>query len=179
MAWSRVPEPPTESEAPQSAPTPPPSGNRLATLGPSISIKGNLSGKEDLLIEGRVEGEISLRKHSVTIGSSGKVKADIYSKSICVEGEIIGNLYGSEEVIIRQSGRVEGNAVAPKVTLENGANFRGSIDMQPQGDQETSAEGPDRSSKPSQPPEVPNQKGRRRSEASSSQAAEWKGRRTS
>lgn len=105
---------------------------RLARLGPSISIKGSLSGAEDLLIEGVVEGEISLKENSVTVGSEGRVKADVFSKSICIEGQVEGNLFGEEQIVIRKSGRVEGNLTAPRVTLENGAKFRGSIDMNPQ-----------------------------------------------
>ncbi len=102
-----------------------------ATIGPSISIKGDVSGEEDLLVEGRVEGAISLARQSVTVGSGGWVKADIHGRKICVEGEVYGNLHGEEEVVIRKTGKVEGNATAPRVSLENGANFRGSIDMHP------------------------------------------------
>ncbi|MEM6705807.1 MAG: polymer-forming cytoskeletal protein [Acidobacteriota bacterium] len=114
----------------------PPSGSartssRLATLGPSISINGKLTGDEDLLIEGHVEGEISLKQNSVTIGRSGVVKADVYAKTVCIEGEIHGNLFGDDQVVIRQSGKVFGNLTAPRVTLEDGAKFRGAIDMEP------------------------------------------------
>jgi cytoskeletal protein CcmA (bactofilin family) len=101
----------------------------VATIGPSVSIKGDVLGDEDLLVEGRVEGEIKVRSHTVTIGRSGSIKADVFAKSVRVEGEVIGNLYGEEEVTIRQTGKVEGNIVAPRVALEDGANFRGSIDM--------------------------------------------------
>ena len=104
---------------------------RPATLGPSISISGNLSGNEDLVIEGSVEGEVMVRGHIVTISRTGKVKADVYGRSICVEGEVEGDLFGEEQVIIRQSGRVRGNVTAPKVNLESGAKFKGSIDMKP------------------------------------------------
>ena len=103
----------------------------MATIGPSISIKGDISGDEDLLIEGRVEGAIQLRRHNVTVGTSGRVSADIHGKKICIDGEVRGDLLG-DEVLIRKSGRVEGNAKAPRVTLENGCNFRGSIDMKPE-----------------------------------------------
>ncbi len=113
--------------------TPSASASRLATIGPSISIKGDISGEEDLLVEGRVEGAISLAHQSVTVGSGGWVKADIHGRKICVEGEVHGNLHGEEEVVIRKTGKVEGNATAPRVSLENGANFRGSIDMHPDG----------------------------------------------
>ena len=103
----------------------------VATIGPSISIKGDLSGKEDLLIQGRVEGGITLKQNNVTVGREGKVQADIHGRSIRVEGEVRGNLYGEEDVVIRQSGAVQGNIVAPRVTLENGSKFKGSIDMEP------------------------------------------------
>ncbi len=103
----------------------------VASLGPSISIKGTLTGEEDLVIEGRLEGEVALHNQSVTIGRSGRVRADVHGSSICVEGEVHGNLFGEKQVIIRQSGKVRGNVTAPRVNLENGAKFKGAIDMQP------------------------------------------------
>lgn len=120
--------------SPRSAPVSKSSGSkpsRPASLGPSISLSGNLTGSEDLIIEGSVEGEVTMRDHKVTISQTGTVKADVYGKSICVEGKVDGNLMGDEQVVIRQSGRVRGNVTAPKVNLENGAKFKGSIDMQP------------------------------------------------
>ncbi len=150
MAWNKKPESQSQPEPSSSDPQPSAPRVRLATLGPSIFIKGKLSGEEDLLIEGRIEGEITLKEHSVTIGRSGKVKAEIHSKNICVEGEVSGNLFASEEVIIRKSGRVEGDATAPRVMLENGAKFRGTIDMQPQGDKKPGEAGADRSSTPAE-----------------------------
>ena len=106
------------------------SSGRTATIGPSISIKGDITGDEDLLIEGQVEGGVELRQHNVTVASSGRVTATIRGKRICVDGLVVGDLVG-EEVVIRKSGRVQGNAKAPRVTLENGCQFRGSIDMKP------------------------------------------------
>ncbi len=100
-----------------------------ATIGPSIVIKGDVSGQEDLVIEGTVEGEVSLRKHNVTVGRTGKAKADIYGKNIRVEGEVRGNLFGEEAVVIHETGSVAGNITAPRVSLENGSTFKGSIDM--------------------------------------------------
>jgi cytoskeletal protein CcmA (bactofilin family) len=102
-----------------------------AMIGPTISIKGNLTGEEDLLIEGRLDGKIEMRRHSVTIGKKGQIKADIYGKIIIVEGSVEGNLYGEEQLIVRQSGTVRGNIVSPRVALEDGSNFKGSIDMSP------------------------------------------------
>jgi cytoskeletal protein CcmA (bactofilin family) len=122
--------PPQEQPAP--APRNPVSQNKEhAVIGPSISIKGDLTGEEDLLIEGRLEGKIEMRRHSVTIGKKGHIKADIYGKTITVEGTVEGNLFGEEQLIVRQSGTVRGNIVSPRVALEDGSNFKGSIDMSP------------------------------------------------
>lgn len=122
---------PNQPEPQAPAPSSPKTSSRQAVLGPSIAINGNVSGEEDLLIEGRVDGEISFKQHSVTIGSNGRIKADVHCRNVFVEGTVEGNLYGQERVVVRSSGRVQGNAVAPRVVLEDGANFRGSIDMQP------------------------------------------------
>ena len=102
-----------------------------AVIGPTIFIKGDLTGEEDLLIEGRVDGKIELRRHSITVGKNGRIKADIYGKVITIEGMVEGNLFGEEQLIVRQSGTVHGNIVAPRVALEDGSNFKGSIDMSP------------------------------------------------
>ena len=82
-------------------------------IGATIYIKGDLSGQEDLLIEGRVEGKIELRQHNVTVGKNGKVKADIYGRTITIEGEVQGNLYGEEQLLLRQTSTVRGNIIAP------------------------------------------------------------------
>ncbi len=108
-----------------------PSGKERALIGPSIEIKGSLSGGEDLLVEGRVEGTIELDQHSVTIGTSGRIKADIHGRSIVVMGEVEGNLFGSDQIVLRQSSKVRGNLVAPRVSLEDGSNYKGTIDMSP------------------------------------------------
>ena len=126
---------------PQQSPAPARPG-AIATLGPSIIIKGDLTGEEDLLIEGRVEGEIRLTKNSVTVGKNGRVRADIHGKKVHVEGEVRGNLYGDQEIVIRASGRVQGNLVSPRVTLENGSKFKGSIDMEPKGKKAQNASPP-------------------------------------
>jgi cytoskeletal protein CcmA (bactofilin family) len=103
-----------------------------ATIGPSIFIKGDLSGDEDLVIEGRVEGKIDLKQHNVTIGKNGRVHADVFGNSVIVEGEVDGNLFAQQQAILRQSGAVRGNITAPRVILEDGSRFRGSIDMDSQ-----------------------------------------------
>jgi len=108
-----------------------PIGNRdQAVIGPSITIKGDLSGEEDLVIQGRVEGTIHVKQFDVTVGKNGRIKADIYAKSIKVEGEVHGNLYGQEQIVIRKTGHVQGNISAPNVALEEGCRFKGSVDME-------------------------------------------------
>ncbi|MEE8348566.1 MAG: polymer-forming cytoskeletal protein [Acidobacteriota bacterium] len=102
-----------------------------AVIGPSTSIKGELSGEEDLMIQGRVEGKIDLKKNNVTVGRKGHIKGDIYGKIISIEGEVQGNLFGEEKVVIRESGVVHGNMRTPRFSLEDGANFKGSIDTIP------------------------------------------------
>jgi cytoskeletal protein CcmA (bactofilin family) len=100
-----------------------------AMIGPSINVDGKLRGDEDLVIEGKVKGTVELKNNSVTIGNQGDVAADIYANSIFVDGRMDGNLVASEQVVIRKSARVKGSIAAPRVTLEDGAQFNGSIDM--------------------------------------------------
>jgi len=100
-------------------------------IGPSIVIKGTVSGDEDLVVQGKVEGTIDLKDHEVSVGQSGKVHADINAKVVKVDGEVSGDISGNEKVVISKSGNVRGNIVAPRVTLEDGAIFKGSIDMDP------------------------------------------------
>lgn len=100
-------------------------------IGPSITIKGEVTGDEDLLIQGHVEGTINLNDHEVSVGQTGQVAADIRAKTIRIDGEVTGDITGNENVVISKSGNVRGNIVAPRVTLEDGAVFKGSIDMDP------------------------------------------------
>jgi len=106
-----------------------PSVKEHALIGSSIKIEGSLSGGEDLLVEGQIDGKIELNQHNVTIGSNGRIKADIHGRSIIVMGEVKGNLYGSEQIILRKSSKVRGNLFATRVSLEDGSDFKGSIDM--------------------------------------------------
>ena len=102
----------------------------LASIGKSITIKGELSGGEDLTIEGQVDGTIELRDHVLTIGPNGRIKAQVVAKSIVVLGHVIGNLTATEKVDIREKACVEGDVVAPRVAIADGSQFRGSVDMQ-------------------------------------------------
>ena len=125
-----APPQPRQDNLTGSANTPASSG-RAAVIGPGIHINGDISGDENLVIEGRVDGKIHLGAHQVEIGQSGRVKADIRAKVIKIAGEVRGDLTGTEKVIILRSGNVHGNIVAPRMTLEDGAIFKGSIDMDP------------------------------------------------
>jgi len=105
----------------------------IINIGKSVVIKGELNGSEDLTIEGQVEGKIELRQNVLTIGPNGKIKAEVYAKSVIVLGEVIGNVSATEKVDIRDNGSVDGDIVAPRVAIADGAHFRGSIDMQRSG----------------------------------------------
>jgi cytoskeletal protein CcmA (bactofilin family) len=108
-----------------------PASGRTAVIGPRIRINGDVSGDENLVIEGQVQGKVQLDDHRVDIGTSGKVHADISAKIVKIDGEVRGDISGHEKVIISRSGNVQGNIVAPRLTLEDGAKFKGSIDMDP------------------------------------------------
>ena len=101
----------------------------VAGIGKSIVIKGELSGNEDLAVEGRVEGKINLNQTLLTIGEQGKVKAQIVAKTVVVIGQVQGNITAVDKVDIRDKGSVEGDVSAPRVAIAEGAHFRGSIDM--------------------------------------------------
>jgi cytoskeletal protein CcmA (bactofilin family) len=102
-----------------------------AVIGAGISINGDISGTESLLVEGKIEGKISLPGHQVEVGQTGKVNADILAKFVKVNGELKGDIEGREKVVITKSGNVRGNISAPRVMLEDGAIFKGSIDIDP------------------------------------------------
>lgn len=117
----------TTSKAPAAAG----SKGGLATIGATIRIKGDVSGDENLLIEGTVEGTVNLLAHELVTGESGKVNADIVAKTVRVHGDVQGDISGKENVIISSTSHVKGNIVTPRMTLEDGARFKGSIDIDP------------------------------------------------
>src|SRR6186713_1841840 len=99
-------------------------------IGKSVVIKGELNGSEDLTVEGQVEGTIQLREHVLTIGPNGRIKAQVFAKSVIILGQVSGNITASDKVDIRDNGSVDGDIVAPRVAIAEGAHFRGSVDMQ-------------------------------------------------
>ena len=126
--WNRTEDEPGAGPSPSPASSS--SGGR-ALLGPSIAMQGNLAGKEDLLIEGRFEGEIRVPGHQVTIGRQGNVEAEIRARRIVVEGKLAGNIVAEEQAVVRATGRVQGDIKSPKVALDEGCQFKGRIDMEP------------------------------------------------
>jgi cytoskeletal protein CcmA (bactofilin family) len=117
---------------PPSVTTAPASGTEKSTMiGRGISIAGDVTADSNLKVEGVIEGRSIESSHDVDIGESGKVTANITAKVVRIAGEVTGDVSGSEKVTISKSGRVQGNVSAPRVQLEDGALFRGSIDMNP------------------------------------------------
>jgi cytoskeletal protein CcmA (bactofilin family) len=146
--WKRdespKPAPPAPAPAPAATPahTPAaPSGGDIrpqtardnVNIGKSVFIKGELSGSEDLTIEGNVEGRIELKDNTLTIGPNGKIRAEVFAKQVIVLGEVTGNVTASEKVDIRDNGSVDGDVTSPRVAIAEGAHFRGAIDMQRAG----------------------------------------------
>ena len=117
-------------------------------IGKSVVIKGELNGSEDLTIEGHVEGKIDLKDNVLTIGPNGKIKAEVFAKSVVVLGEVTGNVTASEKVDIRDNGSVDGDIASPRVAIAEGAHFRGSVDMQRAGAKQAAK--PNVSGQPSQ-----------------------------
>ena len=101
----------------------------MANIGKSICVKGELSGNEDLMIDGRVEGKIVLAGHAVTIGQSGTVTAEVQAKTVVVNGQVKGNITAEDRVEVAATGSMQGDVRAPRVILADGAKFKGSIDM--------------------------------------------------
>jgi cytoskeletal protein CcmA (bactofilin family) len=103
---------------------------QTAIIGQSIHIKGELTGNEDLTIDGTVEGNIELKENNLTIGPNGNIKADINAKTVTIVGEAQGNVTAVEKVEIRETGKLRGNITAPRGVIADGAFFKGSVEME-------------------------------------------------
>src|SRR2546425_4957690 len=128
-----APQPPTPAPAGVSGPRPETAHymeKDIVNIGKSVVIKGELNGSEDLTIEGHVEGTIQLLDHVLTMGPTGRIKAQVFAKSVIVLGEVTGTVTASDKVDIRDNGSVDGDIVSPRVAIAEGAHFRGSVDMQ-------------------------------------------------
>ena len=138
MSWMRQESefdrdiPPSPARGPATAVAtresrPPTAGN--VNIGQSVQIKGTLVGKEDLTIDGKVEGKIRLREHVLTIGTHGVIEADVHAKTVVVHGKLTGNVSADDKVEIASTGSVKGDIRAPRVAILDGATFKGGIDM--------------------------------------------------
>lgn len=126
------PAQPYETQRPVTAPAPagqkPAPEVKTAVIGPNIRIQGELSGDEDLVVEGRVEGKISVTK-GLRIGPQAQVNAEIKAHHVVIAGRVVGNVVAAERVEILPSGILDGNIRAPKIAIAEGAQFKGSVDM--------------------------------------------------
>src|SRR5437660_9089344 len=121
---------PTPAAAPRNATM---NTNEQATIGKSLVIKGEVTGSESLYIDGRVEGSINLSGNRVTVGRNGVVSANINAREIVVIGKVRGNLQASDRVDIRNEGSLTGDVVAQRISIEDGAFFKGGIDIRKGG----------------------------------------------
>ena len=146
------PAQPHETQRPAAAPVP--AGQKLppevktAVIGPNIRIQGELSGDEDLVVEGRVEGKISVTK-GLRIGPQAQVNAEVKAHHVVIAGRVVGNVVAADKVEILPSGILEGNIRAPKIVIAEGAQFKGSVDMGGKGPVESAL---------AQPPGTPEKK---------------------
>jgi cytoskeletal protein CcmA (bactofilin family) len=107
-----------------------PRGVDVATIGKSVVVKGELSGSEDLYVDGEVEGSIALRGQSLTVGPNGRVRANIEARNVIVHGQVDGNLRASDRVDLRKSASLTGDISTARISIEDGAYFKGTIDIQ-------------------------------------------------
>jgi len=124
---------PVESARPSVPPPPQRERSRVTdhqvNIGQSVQIKGDLTGQEDLTIEGQLEGKVLLDNHQLTIGANGRIQGQIRARSVIVVGELIGDITADDKVEVAASGSMRGNIRAPRVVLVDGADFAGSVDM--------------------------------------------------
>ena len=131
----------TTAKVPSTTPT----SQQQTVLGQTVVLRGELSANEDLLIEGQFEGTISLEDHCLTVGADGQVKAEIRARQVVILGTVTGNIVAREKVELRRSGHIVGDLKASAVAIEEGAYFKGSIDILREEAQEVSRSTPPQS----------------------------------
>ena len=102
----------------------------VAHIGKSVVIKGEVSGSEDLYVDGEVEGSIDLRNNSLTVGPNGKVKASVSAKSVVIQGKVDGSVSASDRLDLRKSAIVTGDVTTQRIAIEEGAFLKGKVDIQ-------------------------------------------------
>jgi cytoskeletal protein CcmA (bactofilin family) len=108
-----------------------PTGRNSARLGSSLQIKGQITGTEDLQIDGIVEGAISLRGHELTVGSTAQLKSEINAREVVVYGKVTGNVHARDRVDVKKDGSIVGDISTARITIEDGAQFKGRIEIDP------------------------------------------------
>jgi cytoskeletal protein CcmA (bactofilin family) len=108
----------------------PPRNVDVATIGKSVVVKGELSGSEDLYVDGQVEGSITLRGQSLTIGPNGRVRANVEARNVILHGQVDGNITASDRVELRKSASLRGDISTARIAIDDGAYFKGTIDIQ-------------------------------------------------
>ena len=144
--WKSTPPQPSSAPAPAATPTTPEkkelrplegmrqdsfrsTGQDVAHIGKSVLIKGELSGSEDLYLDGEVEGSIDLQDHSLTIGPHGRVRANVNARDVVIHGKVDGNVQGTERVELKRSAVLMGDISTQRIVIEDGAYFKGAIDI--------------------------------------------------
>lgn len=122
--------PPRPSEPVRSEPSHSGHSSEVATIGKSVVVKGELSGSEDLIVDGEVEGSITLRGQSLTVGPNGRVRANIEARNVIIHGRVDGNIHASDRVDLRKSATLSGDIATARISIEDGAFFKGGIDIQ-------------------------------------------------
>ncbi len=107
-----------------------PQTGEFAHIGKSVVIKGEVSGSEDLYVDGNVEGNIELRNHSLTVGPNGNVKANVSAKAVVIQGKLDGSVNASDRVDLRKSAVVTGDVTTQRIAIEEGAFLKGKVDIQ-------------------------------------------------
>lgn len=150
MAWTKPNTPPSSNPMPDAQRTPmtpsapvsfeptrtavaPPQAQEQASIGKSLVIKGEVTGSESLYIDGRVEGSINLPGNRVTVGRNGVIAANISAREVVIIGKVRGNLNASDKVDIRGEGSLTGDVIAQRISIEDGAFFKGGIDIRKAG----------------------------------------------
>ncbi len=125
-----TPAPPRPAEPVVRSSEPLRGGSDVATIGKSVVVKGELSGSEDLIVDGEVEGSITLKGQTLTVGPNGRVRANIEARNVVVHGRVNGDIHATERVELRKTASLAGDIATARISIDDGAFFKGGIDIQ-------------------------------------------------